>query len=224
MIPPNELFIVTNLLSRSPDNGASLENMLGSSILRINLSSLSMLNRFPSLSFTKKLPDPHLEYSFFVDQMPRGVCEKSGASFQNLSSTPNTCMLVTRNEPSGFVIVPRVSAIGAITTSAASLSCILAARSSLKKPSGESMAMSPCPTLFSANSLSVERTESPTVRAPVRTTAHKAAAKIMPVFCLRKKSKFLKIIFQGLIISAVLNFHHLNDMHASFDLRSVLNG
>ena len=224
MIPPNELFIVTNLLSLSPDNGASLENMLGSSILRINLSSLSMFNRFPSLSFTKKLPDPHSGNSFFIDQVPSGVCEKSGASFQNLSSTPNTCTLVTRKEPSGFVIVPRVSAIGATTTSAASLSLILTARSSSKKPSGESMAMSPCPTLFSAKPRKVERTESPTVKAPVRTIAHKAAAKTIPVFCLRKKSRFLKIIFQKLIISAALNFHHSNDMHVSFDLHCPPNG
>ena len=86
------------------------------------------------------------------------------------------------------------------------------------------MAMSPCPTLFSAKSRKVERTESPTVKAPVSTIAHKAAAKTIPMFCLRKKSRFLKIIFQKLIISAALNFHHLNDRLASFYLHCPLNG
>ena len=143
--------MVTNLLSLSPDNGASLENKLGSSILKINRSPTTLFKRLFSRSFTKNTLGPHFRNSFFIDQVPRGVWAKSGASFQNRSSTPSTCTFETCTDPSGVVIIPRERAMGATTAcSSPSLANTRLAKSSSKKPSGESSAMSPLPIRVSA--------------------------------------------------------------------------
>ena len=71
--PPNSSFIVTNLLSRSPERGASLENKLGSSILKISRAPISFFNLWSSRSFTKNTLGPHSRNSFFIDQVPIGV-------------------------------------------------------------------------------------------------------------------------------------------------------
>ncbi len=90
MIPPNSLFMLTNLLSLSPERGASRLNRLGSSILSINLFPVSLFKRLPSRSLTKKVSLPQLENPFSIDSVPVGASFESGANFQNLGSTPRT--------------------------------------------------------------------------------------------------------------------------------------
>ena len=166
------------LPSSSPESGASLENALG----------FSRRSRTSSPGFT---PSCAARRSFSANSFAAsGTAFADGDNFQNASSTPTIWTLFARAFPSERAAVPESISTPAASTPGKNARATTCGRFSTSRDHGtkrspQSSASPIFPTRASACARSVAFTESPTMSAPVSTSAASAEPRMTPR-CVRQ--------------------------------------